>query len=64
MVKEAALRLICVSLVCCFSCLRIKGQTPTPSPEDHFSGVNARGDQAMGFSHEKTTKKARVQDVS
>jgi hypothetical protein len=55
MVKEAALRLICVSLVCCFSCLRTKGQTPTPSPEDHFSGVDARGDQAMGFSHEKTT---------
>jgi len=23
--------------------------------QDHFAGVNARGDQGMGFSHEKTT---------
>jgi hypothetical protein len=44
-----------VCLVVCFSCLCAKGQTPSPSPEEHFSGVNARGDQAMGFSHEKTT---------
>ena len=29
--------------------------TPAPSPDEHFSGVNTRGDQAMGFSHEKTT---------
>jgi hypothetical protein len=36
-------------------CLSTKGQTPSPSPEEHFSGVNTRGDEAMGFSHEKTT---------
>jgi hypothetical protein len=44
-----------VSLIFCFSCLSAKGQTPSPSPEEHFSGVNTRGDEAMGFSHEKTT---------
>jgi hypothetical protein len=43
------------SLVLCLLCISAKGQTPIPSPEDHFSGVNARGDQGMGFSHEKTT---------
>jgi len=30
-------------------------QQASPSPEDHFADVNARGDQGMGFSHEKTT---------
>jgi hypothetical protein len=44
-----------VWLIFCFSCLFAKGQTPSPSPEEHFSGVNSRGDQAMGFGHEKTT---------
>jgi hypothetical protein len=29
-------------------------QQASPDPEDHFAGVNARGDQGMGFSHEKT----------
>jgi hypothetical protein len=30
-------------------------QQASPDPEDRFAGVNARGDQGMGFSHEKTT---------
>jgi hypothetical protein len=30
-------------------------QQSSPSKEDDFAGVNARGDQGMGFSHEKTT---------
>jgi hypothetical protein len=30
-------------------------QRPAPREEDDFAGVNARGDQGMGFSHEKTT---------
>jgi len=30
-------------------------ETDSPSPQDHFSDVNVRGDQGMGFSHEKTT---------
>jgi hypothetical protein len=36
-------------------CLSTIAQQASPSPEDHFGGVNARGDQGMGFSHEKTT---------
>jgi len=30
-------------------------QQSSPDKEDDFAGVNARGDQGMGFSHEKTT---------
>ncbi|HMD41597.1 MAG TPA: hypothetical protein VKH45_00865 [Candidatus Acidoferrum sp.] len=37
------------------SCLSTIAQQPSPDPEDHFAGVNARGDQGMGFNHEKTT---------
>jgi hypothetical protein len=37
------------------SCLSTIAQQPCPDPEDHFAGVNARGDQGMGFSHERTT---------
>ena len=37
------------------SCLSTIAQQASPDPECHFSGVNARGDQGMGFSHEKTT---------
>ena len=37
------------------SCLSTIAQQASPDPEDHFSGVNARGDQGMSFSHEKTT---------
>ena len=37
------------------SCLNTIAQQASPDPEDHFAGVNARGDQGMGFSHEKTT---------
>jgi hypothetical protein len=44
-----------VWLIFCFSCLSAKGQVTSPSPEEHFSGVITRGDQAMGLSHEKTT---------
>jgi len=37
------------------SCLSTIAQQASPDLEDHFTGVNARGDQGMGFSHEKTT---------
>jgi hypothetical protein len=37
------------------SCLSTIAQQASPDPEDHFAGVDARGDQGMGFSHEKTT---------
>ena len=37
------------------SCLSTIAQQASSDPEDHFAGVNARGDQGMGFSHEKTT---------
>jgi hypothetical protein len=37
------------------SCLSTIAQQASPDPKDHFAGVNARGDQGMGFSHEKTT---------
>jgi hypothetical protein len=30
-------------------------QQSSPGKEDDFADVNARGDQGMGFSHEKTT---------
>ena len=30
-------------------------QQSSPGKESNFAGVNARGDQGMGFSHEKTT---------
>jgi predicted Zn-dependent protease len=30
-------------------------QQSSPGNDDDFAGVNARGDQGMGFSHEKTT---------
>jgi hypothetical protein len=43
-----------VSLSFCLSWLSAKGQTASPSPQEHFSDVNTRGDEAMGFSHEKT----------
>ena len=36
-------------------CLNAIAQQPTPAKEVHSAGVNARGDQAMGFSHKKTT---------
>lgn len=32
----------------------------TQSNDDHHGGVNQRGDQAMGFSHEKTTHHFRL----
>jgi hypothetical protein len=44
-----------VSLTFCLSWLSASGQTESPSPQEHFLGVNTRGDEAMGFSHEKTT---------
>jgi hypothetical protein len=44
-----------VLVLFCSAGLTAKGQTPSPSAEEHFSGVNTRGDEAMGFSHEKTT---------
>src|SRR5271169_1142681 len=42
-------------LVFCNTSLNAIAQQASPDPEDHFAGVNVRGDQAMGFSHEKTT---------
>jgi hypothetical protein len=30
-------------------------QQSSPGKENDFAGVNTRGDQGMGFSHEKTT---------
>jgi hypothetical protein len=30
-------------------------QQSSPGKENNFAGVNVRGDQGMGFSHEKTT---------
>jgi hypothetical protein len=44
-----------VTLIFCLWCLPTQGQTASPSPVEHFSGVNTRGDEAMGFSHERTT---------
>jgi hypothetical protein len=41
------------SLIFGLSCT--SAQQTSPSPENHFAGVNARGDQGMGFSHDKTT---------
>jgi hypothetical protein len=37
------------------SCLSTIAQQASSDAGDHFSGVNARGDQGMSFSHEKTT---------
>jgi hypothetical protein len=39
----------------CNACLNAIAQQPSPGKKDDFGGVNARGDQGMGFSHEKTT---------
>jgi hypothetical protein len=36
-------------------CLSTTAQQPTSAKDEHSEGVNARGDQGMGFSHEKTT---------
>ena len=36
-------------------CLDVMAQQASPSQEDHFAGVDARGDHGMGFSHERTT---------
>jgi hypothetical protein len=41
--------------VCGASCLSTIAQQASPDPKDHFAAVNTRGDQGMGFSHEKTT---------
>jgi len=36
-------------------CSSAMAQQASPTHEDHFAGVNVRGDQGMGFSHERTT---------
>jgi hypothetical protein len=36
-------------------CFGTTAQQPTAVKDEHSQGVNARGDQGMGFSHEKTT---------
>jgi hypothetical protein len=35
--------------------LRAIAQQAAPGKQEDLAGVNARGDQGMGFSHEKTT---------
>jgi hypothetical protein len=42
-------------LTFCNACLSAIAQQPSPGKKDDFAGLNARGDQGMGFSHEKTT---------
>jgi hypothetical protein len=42
-------------LICGYASLSALAQQPSLSKENDFAGVNARGDQGMGFSHEKTT---------
>ena len=42
-------------LIFCNACLNTIAQQPSPGKKSDFDGVNARGDQGMGFSHEKTT---------
>jgi len=55
--RKYAMKFLCLFFlyVCGASCLNTIAQQASPDPEDHFAGVNARGDQGMGFSHEKTT---------
>ena len=36
-------------------CGNALAQQASPNQEDHFAGVEARGNQGMGFSHERTT---------
>jgi hypothetical protein len=43
------------SIIIYINTYKTTAQRPTPAKEEHHEGVNARGDQAMGFSHEKTT---------
>ena len=42
-------------LVFCNTSLNAIAQQASPGKKEDFAGVNARGDQGMGFSHEKTT---------
>jgi hypothetical protein len=42
------------------ACLSTIAQQPTPVKDEHSAGVNSRGDQGMGFSHEKTTHHFRL----
>src|SRR5271167_1282135 len=42
-------------LVFCNTSLNAIAQQASPGKKEDFAGVNARGDQRMGFSHEKTT---------
>ena len=46
-----------ISVLTLASIVAIAAQT-----DDHHRGVNARGDQAMGFSHEKTTHHFRLKE--
>ena len=52
-----AMKLRNLSFVLIFGqvCFSTTAQQPTPVKDEHSEGVNARGDQGMGFSHEKTT---------
>jgi len=43
------------ALICGYASLSALAQQPSLNKENDFAGVNARGDQGMGFSHEKTT---------
>ena len=42
-------------LIFCNTSLNAIAQQASPGKKEDFAGVNARGDQGMGFSHEKTT---------
>src|SRR5271166_4918266 len=42
-------------LLFCPAYVNAISQQCSAGQQDHFAGVNARGDQGMGFSHEKTT---------
>ena len=43
-----------ILLIFCPVCLSAIAQQSSPGKENDVAGVNARGDQGMGFSHEKT----------
>jgi hypothetical protein len=47
-------------LMFCNAYLDAIAQQPSGGKKDDFAGMNARGDQGMGFSHEKTTHHFRL----
>lgn len=51
---------LCFLLLFGLLCLSTIAQQASPTPANHFGGVNVRGDHGMGFSHEKTTHHFRL----